>query len=444
MNPGELYQSKLINASEAAQKVKSGDWVDYGVGASHPVAFDQALAERATDLTGVNVRGAFTLWMPAIFQIENPEKHFCWNSWHFTTIDRQISNIGCGFHAPMSFFELPRYYSENVGPIAVAVCQVAPINEEGYFSFGTSPSYQSAVFAKAEIKIVEVNRNMPRTLGSSDVNIHISQVDFVIEGQNSPIAEIKSGRPDDIDRRVANLIVEEIPSGACLQLGIGRMPNAVGSVIAESDLKDLGVHTETYVNAFMDIAAQGKITGLRKSIDTGRQVYAYVLGSRQLYDFVNDNPDLMATTIDYSNDPSVIARLDNFISINNAVEIDLFGQVSAESSGFKQISGTGGFLGFVLGAYWSKGGKSIVCLSSTYGEASERKSRVVATLPPGTIVTGSRTLTQWVVTEYGKVNLKGMSGWQRAEGLISIAHPGFRDQLIKDAALMGIWRRSNR
>lgn len=444
MGPGVSYQSKLVSAAEAALMVKSGDWLDYGVGASHPVAFDQALAARAEDLQDVKVRGAFTLWMPAIFWIENPGEHFCWNSWHFTAIDRKIMDMGCGFHSPMSFLELPRYYSENVEPISVAVCQVAPMDAEGYFSFGTSPSYQAAVFARSTIRIVEVNHNMPRTRGSSDAEIHISQVDFIIEGPNVNIAEVEPVQPDDIDRRVADLIVEEIPDGACLQLGIGRMPNAVGSLIADSDLKDLGVHTETYVNAFMDIAARGKISGLNKSIDRGRQVYSYVLGSRQLYDFVHENPDLMATTIDYSNDPRIIAQLDNFISINNAVEIDLFGQVSAESNGLKQISGTGGYLGFVMGAYWSKGGKSIVCLSSTHGRTEQRKSRVVATLPQGTITTGHRTLAHWVVTEFGKTNLKGMSTWQRADALISIAHPDYRDDLIKEAADMGIWRRSNR
>jgi butyryl-CoA:acetate CoA-transferase len=439
-----IYQSKLISAAAAADLVKSGDWIDYGVGASHPVAFDQALAARAEDLTNVQVRGAFSLWMPAIFQIENPGEHFGWNSWHYTAIDRRIMEMGCGFHSPMSFFELPRYYSENVEPISLAVCQVAPMDGDGFFSFGTSPAYQAAVFAQAQIKIVEINHNMPRTRGSGDVNLHISEVDYVIEGPNADIAEIESGSPDDVDRRVADFIVEEIPNGACLQLGIGRMPNAVGSLIADSDLKDLGIHTETYVNAIMDMTARGKINGLNKSIDRGRQVYSYVLGNRQLYDFVHENPDLMATTIEYSNNPSVIARLDNFISINNAVEIDLFGQVSAESNGLKQISGTGGFLGFVMGAYWSKGGKSIVCLASTYGSSQQRKSRIVSTLSEGTIVSGSRTLTQWVVTEYGKANLKGMSTWQRAEALIAMAHPDYRDDLIKDASRMGIWRRSNK
>lgn len=444
MDPREMYQSKLILASVAAGIVNSGDWIDYGVGASHPVAFDQALAARARDLRDVKVRGAFTLWMPAIFQVEDPGEHFCWNSWHYTAVDRKILDMGCGFHSPMSFFELPRYYAENLDPVSVAVCQVAPMDGDGYFSFGTSPSYQAAVFAQSEIRIVEVNNNMPRTRGSSDVAIHISQVDFVIEGPNGDLAEIEPSQPDNVDRRVANLIVEEIPDGACLQLGIGRMPNAVGSLIADSDLKDLGVHTETYVNAYMDIASRGKINGLKKSIDRGRQVFSYVLGSRQLYEFVNENSDLMATTIDYSNDPRVIAQLDNFISINNAVEIDLFGQVSAESNGLKQISGTGGYLGFVMGAYWSKGGKSIVCLASTYGRGQQTKSRVVSTLSQGTITTGHRTLAHWVVTEFGKANLKGMSTWQRAETLIGLSHPDYRQDLISDADRMGIWRRSNK
>ena len=249
----------------------------------------------------------------------------------------------------------------------------------------------------------------------------------------------------EVDKKVAELIVPEIPNGACLQLGIGGMPNTVGSMIADSDLKDLGVHTEMYVDAFVDIAAAGKITGSKKMIDRGRQAYAFAAGTKKLYDYLDNNPQCASMPVDYTNDVGIIASIDNFISINNAVDIDLYGQVNAESAGTKQISGTGGQLDFVMGAYLSKGGKSFICLSSTFQQKDGTvASRIRPTLANGSIVTDTRSATHYVCTEYGMVCLKGKSSWERAEALISIAHPDFREQLIADAEKMHIWKRSNK
>ena len=248
-----------------------------------------------------------------------------------------------------------------------------------------------------------------------------------------------------MDQAVARLIVDQIPDGACLQLGIGGMPNAVGSLIAESDLKDLGVHTEMYVDAFVDIAKAGKITGAHKNIDRYRQTYAFAAGTKKLYDYLNDNPECMSAPVDYTNSIATISSIDNFISINNAVDVDLYGQISAESSGIRQISGAGGQLDFVMGAYLSNGGKSFVCLSSTFtNKKGETFSRILPTLHNGSIVTDTRSNAHYIVTEYGMANLKGKSTWERAEALINIAHPDFRDQLIKDAETAHIWRRSNK
>ncbi len=440
----DQYKNKLISAADAAKMVKSGDWVDYGWCVGHSYAVDKAIAERADELTDVKFRGGVTLWMPAVCQVENAAEHFTWNTWHCTGIDRKAIDLGCGYYSPMRYSELPRFYRENVEPIAVAICQVTPMDKHGYFNFGPQASHQMATFDVAKIKIVEVNENMPRCLGGTETDIHVSQVDFIVEGLNPPLGQIGSVEANDVDKRVAELIVEEIPNGACLQLGIGGMPNAIGSMIADSDLKDLGVHTEMYVDGFVDIAAKGKINGSKKTIDRYRQAYAFGAGTQKLYDYINDNPELMSATVDYTNDPRVIGQIDNFMSINNAVEIDLFGQVSSESSGFRQISGTGGQLDFVMGAYYSKGGKSFICLSSSFGKEGNIQSRIVPTMAPGTIATDPRTTTHWVVTEYGKVCLKGMNTWQRAEALISVAHPDFREQLIKDAEEMKIWRRSNK
>lgn len=445
MDYKKLYSSKLCTAKEAVKDVTSGDWVDYGWCTGHPVALDKALAERMPELEDVKIRGGIALWRPAIFDIENPADHFCWNSWHMSGIERKAVNEGFAFYAPIRYSELPRYYAENVEPIHVAMFQVAPMDEHGFFNFGPSASHMASMCKRAQIIIVEVNQNMPRCLGGFNEGIHISQVTHIVEGDNPPIAEMGASKATAVDEAVAKLIVEEIPNGACLQLGIGGMPNAVGSMIAESDLRDLGVHTEMYVDAFVDIAMAGKINGSRKNIDRGRQVYAFAAGTKKLYDYVNNNPECMSAPVDYTNCIQSVAALDNFISINNAVDIDLFGQVSSESSGTKQISGAGGQLDFVMGAYQSRGGKSFICLSSTFmNKNGELQSRILPTLHNGSIVTDTRANTHYVVTEYGKVNLKGLSTWERAEALISIAHPQFRDELIAEAEKMHIWRRTNK
>ena len=245
---------------------------------------------------------------------------------------------------------------------------------------------------------------------------------------------------------IANLVVPEIPDGACLQLGIGAVPSAIGRMIAESDLKDLGVHTEMYVDAFVEIAEAGKITGARKPFDRGRQVYAFAAGSQKLYDYLNNNPECCCVPVDYANDVARVSQIDNFISINGAVDIDLYGQVSSESSGTRHISGAGGQQDFVLGAYLSKGGKSFICCPATVKDkkSGELKSRIRPTLLEGSVVTATRTNLHWLVTEYGKFNAKGKSTWERAEGIISLAHPQFRDELIAQAEKMHIWRRSNK
>lgn len=443
MNYTQEYQKKLRTAEEAVKVVQSGDWIDYGWAACTPEALDRALAARYEELWDVKVRGAVLMFRPAIFSVPDTAAHFCWNSWHMGGLERRLMDEGIAYYIPLRYSELPRYYRENVDPVHVAMFQVSPMDEEGYFSYGLNASHLEALCEKAEIVILEVNKNYPRCFGGRDARIHISQVDMIVEGDNPALKELGSLPATEIDRAVARQIVELIPNGACLQLGIGGMPNTVGSLIAESDLKDLGVHTEMYVDAFVDIARAGKITGRKKAIDTGKQVFAFGAGTKKLYDYVHENPECVAMNVGYTNDVRTIAQLDNFISINNAVDIDLTGQINAESSGIRHISGAGGQLDFVLGAYLSQGGKSFICCSSTTKDKNGvLQSRIRPTLREGSVVTDTRTNLHYLVTEYGMVNLKGATTWERAERIISIAHPDFREELIREADRMKIWRRS--
>ena len=447
MSYQELYQKKLTTAQEAVKVVKSGDWVDYTWATSVPVALDKALAARKDELTDVKVRCGISMWMPEICKAEDAGDHFTWNSWHCSGIDRKIISKGMGYFAPIRYSELPRFYREHLDPVDVVMLQTTPMDAHGNFNFGVNCSHLGDMLARAKCIIVEVNKNMPWVNGLTGTEINIRDVDMVVEGDDPPIAQLGGGdsAPTDVDVAVANLVVPMIPDGACLQLGIGGMPNTIGKMIAESDLKDLSVHTEMYVDAFVDMAAAGKITGRHKALDRGRQVFAFAAGTDKLYRYIDHNPEVMAAPVEYTNDVHVISQIDNFVSINNAIDMDLFGQVNAESAGIKHISGTGGQLDFAMGAYLSNGGKSFICMSSTLTDKQGNlKSRIVPTLTNGSIVTDPRSCVHYIVTEYGMVNMKGLSTWERAEGIIGIAHPQFREELIAEAEKMHIWRRSNK
>jgi acyl-CoA hydrolase len=280
--------------------------------------------------------------------------------------------------------------------------------------------------------IVETNSRLPYVHGVQ-TGVHVSEVDYVIEGDDAPPPELVNPPPCEADCAVGRLIAAEIEDGDCLQIGIGGMPNAVCSLLLESGVRDLGVHTEMMTDGLADLYKAGRITGARKTLNPGKIVYTFALGSSDLYATLDRNRDMHCFPVDQTNPPHVIMQNDHMISINNTTQVDLQGQAASESDGHRHLSGTGGQLQFVRGAYASKGGKSFICLSSTYDKRGERRSRIVLDLTAGNVVTTPRSDVMFVVTEYGKVNLKGKSVAERARALIGIAHPDFREPLERQA-----------
>ncbi|MDO4539571.1 MAG: acetyl-CoA hydrolase/transferase C-terminal domain-containing protein [Syntrophomonadaceae bacterium] len=444
MNWQDIYQQKLRTADEAVKAVQSGDWLDYSFGLTNPNELDAALAKRKDELWDVKIRVDIGMWPHYTLEADPTGEHFYWHSWHMGATDRKWYEAGLLSYLPMTFHQCPKMTRENCVPARVVMISAAPMDKHGYLSFGAASAATWAAIEAAEVVIVEINERLPRVLGGNQESVHISRVDYVVESSNQELPTLPVAPPSAIDSEIAGHIIEHIYDGCCIQLGIGGIPNAIGAMIADSDLKDLGVHTEMYVDAYVRMTQAGRVTGARKNIDKYKQVFSFALGSRELYDFIDDNPGVVSYSVDYCNDPSIIALIDDFVSINACIEVDLFGQVCSETVGTRHISGTGGQLDFVEGAYRSKNGQSFICMTSTVKGKNGVASRINPTLPLGAIVTTPRTVTHKLVTEYGIADMKGKSTWERAEALIAIAHPDFRDQLIKDAAAMKIWRGSNK
>jgi acyl-CoA hydrolase len=364
------------------------------------------------------------------------------DDWHFGVTSRNLYNEGISVYKPITYHQGPRIIRKYWDYDAVFL-PTGPMGPRGNFNFGLCNSISSAVLDKAKTIIVEVNTSIPKCLGGNQESLHISRVTHVVEGNNRPLLEVPPAKPTETEVQIAQHIMKEIEDGACLQLGIGGLPNVIGEMIADSDLKDLGLHTEMMVDSCVDLYEKGRITGARKTIDKYKMTYTFAMGTRKLYDFLDENPSCASYPVNYVNDPRIISLNPKVVAINNAIEVDLFSQVASESVGPRHISGTGGQLDFIFGAFNSKGGKGIISLSSTYTDKNgKRKSRITPTLSPGTIVTVPRSIVQYVATEFGIVQLEGKSTCERAESLISIAHPDFREDLILEAEKMGIWKQT--
>ena len=325
-----LYQQKLTTAEEAVKHIKSGDRVVVTHATGEPILLTDAMVANAEQYENVEVVHMVAMGKAEYCLPEN-SKHFRHNSLFLGGSTRKAIEEGRGDFTPVFFSEIPELFRTTLHPNVVLLHLSTP-DEHGYCSFGVSCDYTKPAAECADLLIAQINPKMPRTMGDSF--IHVSKLDYIVE-QETDLIELAPPHIGDVERAIGENIASLVKDGDCLQLGIGGMPNAIGSLIAQSDLKDLGVHTEMYVDAFVDIAKAGKINGSRKQLDKGRQVYAFGAGTQKMYDYLNDNPECMSAPVDYTNDIRSISALDNFISINNAVDIDLFGQVNAESAGVK-------------------------------------------------------------------------------------------------------------
>lgn len=439
----EQYLQKLRTPEEAVRVIKSGDWVDYTSNVCFPSLLDAALARRKEELTDVKIRGNLIFGPIQTVECDPTREHFVYNSWHCSGYERKLCDKGLCNYIPMIFRNVVPYYRHFL-TVNVAMMCVTPMDKHGYFNLSCAAGIAKGILEKADIVILEINEHLPRILGGFDESIHISEVDYVVEGEHAPLPQFPIAPPTEEDVKIADMIVPHIVDGATLQLGIGGMPNVVGARLAESDLKDLGMHTELCGDAYYELHRAGKLTNRRKSLQRGKGVTGIVFGSKQLYEWADQNPGLVVEPLEYVNAPETIAQIDNMISINNCIAVDLYGQVCAESAGLRHISGTGGQLDYLTGAAMSRGGKAFICMTSSFVDKEGiRQSRIVPHFN-GDIVTDPRSQAYYIVTEFGAVNLAGRSTWERAERLISIAHPDFREKLINAAEQQKIWRRSNK
>lgn len=439
----EEYRQKLRTPAEAVKAVKSGDWVDYAVALGFPVLLDAALAKRRDELTDVKIRGNLMFGPLRTVECDQTREHFFYNSWHCSGYERKLCDMGLCNYIPMVFRNVIPYYRHFLN-VNVAMTGSTPMDKHGYFNLSCSAGASKGILNKADIVIIEVNEHLPKIYGGFDECIHISEVDYIVEGTHQPLPQFPNSSPSPEDLAIARHILPYIRDGAALQLGIGSMPNTIGTMLAESDLKDLGMHTELCSDAYVDLYRAGKLTNNKKNINKGKGIFGFAFGSQALYDWLDQNPGVTVCPMEYVNAPETIAQMDNMVSINSCISVDLYGQICAESAGLRHISGTGGQLDYLTGAAMSKGGKAFICMTSSYRDKDGTLHSRILPYFQGDIVTGPRSQAYFLVTEYGTVNLAGRSTWERAEMLVSIAHPDFREDLIAAADRQKIWRNSNR
>jgi 4-hydroxybutyrate CoA-transferase len=433
------YQSKLRTASEAIGLVQSGQKIGAGHAIGEPTPLLVELAQQKDRLQNVEVYH-MNAFGPVPYVAPGFEGHIHHTSLFAGKNSRQAIHEGRADFIPVFFSEIPRLFRERTLDIDVALVQVSPPDEDGYCSFGLAVDYAPAMVETAGLVIAEVNAQMPYTYGT---RIHISQLDVLVETCR-PLPEFPASDvhapidPASVEARIAQYVAALVQDGSVLQLGIGTIPDAVLKFL--TDKKDLSVHTEMFSDGVMALVKAGVVNGRYNRLAPGKITATFIVGSRQLYDFVHHNPMINMQPVDYTNNVTVASQLDKLVSINSAIQVDFFGEVCSDTIGFKQFSGVGGQVDFVRSASMARGGVSVIALPSTAKDGTV--SRIVPTLDPGACVTTSRNDVHFVATEFGCVNLWGKSIQQRTEALIGIAHPAFRESLWEQACRLGFMKNS--
>ena len=428
----KMYQEKLTTPDKIARQVQSGWLLGMDTATSQTPAIMTAIAEhiRNSDITGVKVQALLDAYPFEFYTDPTLAGKMTGYSWFSSSAARKAVNAGYADIIPAYYRDFPTRIRTEYDYDAVCV-EVAPMDRHGYFSLALNGSYIDAMLDKTKRIFLEVNDRQPRGLCGS--LIHISQVDAIVE-YNHDLPVLPPVQLDEVSKTIGGLIAERIPDGACLQLGIGAIPDATGMALKAKH--DLGIHTEMFTDSMVELIECGAVNNSKKQIHRGKTVTTFAFGSQRIYDFVDDNPSVEILPVDYVNDPNVICQNDNMISINAAVEVDLFGQVCAESVGTKHMSGSGGQIDYVRGACQSRGGKSFIAFTSTAKGGTISKIKPILT--PGAVVTTSKNDVDYIVTEYGVAHLRGRSLGERARQLIAIAHPDFRDELTFEAKKRGI------
>ncbi|SHE73784.1 acetyl-CoA hydrolase/transferase family protein [Desulforamulus putei] len=423
----DQYNAKLVTAAEAVTCIQSGNDVVVAFGvAETPVLLD-AMVSRKDELRDVRIHQMIP--MRTVKYLEpGMEEHFTHVSWFTSGASRNGVQTGRFDIMPNYFYLSPRLFAEYI-EVDVLMATVSPMDKYGFFSFGTSIDYTTTVAQKAKKIILVVNPHMPRTHGNTF--IHVTQADYIVE-DDSPLPELPAKEPGPEDLAIGQYVAELIEDGSTLQLGIGKIPNAVAQALLNK--RNLGIHSEILTDGMVDLIEAGAVTNNAKSIHHGKAVACAALGTRKLYNFINDNPMFELHPVSYTNNPNIIGKNIKMVSINATVEVDLLGQCASETIGPVQYSGTGGQVDFVRGAVQAPGGKAFIVLHSTV----KGKSKIVPMFREGTVITTSKNDVDYVVTEYGVAKLSGRTFKQRAEALISIAHPDHRAELREAAKKMGL------
>lgn len=427
----EEYKKKLLDIEEILKKIKSHDNVVVALGASQPVKFLSNLHLIKDRVEGVNIISCLLLKEYEFFKYVGRENSsFTLESWYLGNFERALYKQGKATFIPNNLHAAATDKIQ-AKKINVFVGTATPIDKNGYFSLSLGLVYEKDMVENADLVILEINENLPKTYG--DTHIHISEVDYVFES-NEPLLEVPSVEATEIEKRIGEYVSDLIEDGSTIQLGIGGIPNAIAQFLHEK--KDLGIHTEMMTEGMVDLIEKGIVTNAKKSMFKGKTIAAFVMGTKRLYEYVNENISVEIHRGRFVNDPYVVAQNNKMVSINTSLQVDLTGQVCSESFGFEQYTGTGGQLDMHRGAVMSKGGKGIIAMRSSV--KNDTISTIVPVLPLGSFITIPRQDIDYIVTEYGVAHLRGKNLRERALEMINIAHPNFRDWLKSEAKKMNL------